>query len=70
MVSAARVLAPSVRAGGLPPRKPEVPYVATPQVTVDEMLRLANVGPQDFVLDLGSGDGHSVTRWRAVRVDR
>jgi hypothetical protein len=40
--------------------KREVPYVATPQVTVDEMLRLANVGPQDFVLDLGSGDGRIV----------
>jgi len=38
----------------------EVPYVATPQITVDEMLRLANVGPQDFVLDLGSGDGRIV----------
>jgi len=38
----------------------EVPYVATPQVTVDEMLRLASVGPQDFVLDLGSGDGRIV----------
>jgi hypothetical protein len=40
--------------------KREVPYVATPQVTVDEMLRLASVGPQDFVLDLGSGDGRIV----------
>jgi hypothetical protein len=40
--------------------KREVPYVSTPQVTVDEMLRLANVGPQDFVLDLGSGDGRIV----------
>ena len=38
----------------------DVPYVPTPQVTVDEMLRLANVGPQDFVLDLGSGDGRIV----------
>ena len=37
-----------------------VPYVPTPQVTVDEMLRVANVGPQDFVLDLGSGDGRIV----------
>jgi len=37
-----------------------VPYVPTPQVTVDEMLRIANVGPQDFVLDLGSGDGRIV----------
>ena len=40
--------------------KREVPYVATPQITVDEMLRLANVGPQDFVIDLGSGDGRIV----------
>ena len=37
-----------------------VPYVATPQVTVDEMLRLAGVGPEDFVIDLGSGDGRIV----------
>lgn len=35
----------------------DVPYVPTPQVVVDEMLRLANVGPGDFVIDLGSGDG-------------
>ena len=40
--------------------KRDVPYVATPQVTVDEMLRLASVGPHDFVLDLGSGDGRIV----------
>ncbi len=38
----------------------EVPFVPTPQITVDEMLRLANVGPQDFVIDLGSGDGRIV----------
>jgi SAM-dependent methyltransferase len=29
-------------------------------VVVDEMLRLANVGPDDFVMDLGSGDGRVV----------
>jgi hypothetical protein len=39
---------------------PQVPYVPTPQVTVDEMLRLAGVGPKDFVIDLGSGDGRIV----------
>jgi phospholipid N-methyltransferase len=33
------------------------PYVPTPQVVVDQMLRMANVGPGDFVVDLGSGDG-------------
>ena len=37
-----------------------VPFVPTPQVTVDEMLRVAGVGPKDFVLDLGSGDGRIV----------
>ena len=35
----------------------DVPYVPTPPVVVEEMLRLANVGPDDFVIDLGSGDG-------------
>ncbi len=38
----------------------DVPYLATPQVTVDEMLRLAGVGPEDVVYDLGSGDGRVV----------
>ncbi len=33
------------------------PYVPTPQVVVDEMLRIGKVGPNDFVVDLGSGDG-------------
>jgi histone methylation protein DOT1 len=42
------------------PPKLDAPYVATPQVTVDEMLRIANVGPQDVVVDLGSGDGRIV----------
>lgn len=33
------------------------PFVPTPQVVVDEMLRMAKVGSEDFVVDLGSGDG-------------
>jgi hypothetical protein len=36
------------------------PYVPTPQSTVDRMLELARVGPDDFVIDLGSGDGRIV----------
>lgn len=36
------------------------PYVPTPQAVVDEMLRLANVHPDDVVVDLGSGDGRIV----------
>lgn len=37
-----------------------VPYFPTPQSTVDRMLELATVGPDDFVMDLGSGDGRIV----------
>lgn len=33
------------------------PFVPTPQVVVNEMLRMGKVGPKDFVIDLGSGDG-------------
>ncbi len=36
------------------------PYFPTPQSTVDRMLELAQVGPDDFVVDLGSGDGRIV----------
>ena len=38
----------------------DVVYVPTPQVVVDEMLRMAKVGPADYVIDLGSGDGRIV----------
>jgi SAM-dependent methyltransferase len=55
---------------------PEVPFVPTPEVAVEGMLKLAGVKPGDVVYDLGSGDGrivisavknHGVTR--AVGVD-
>ncbi len=35
----------------------DVIWVPTPDALVDRMLRMANVTPQDFVMDLGSGDG-------------
>lgn len=35
----------------------DVPFVPTPYVVIDEMLRLAQVNATDFVMDLGSGDG-------------
>jgi len=41
-----------------PPR--DAPYFPTPQSVVDRMLELAKVGPGDFVIDLGSGDGRIV----------
>jgi SAM-dependent methyltransferase len=36
------------------------PYVASPEMIVEEMLRLAEVGKDDVVYDLGSGDGRIV----------
>lgn len=36
------------------------PYVASPEMIVEEMLRLAGVGKDDVVYDLGSGDGRIV----------
>lgn len=38
----------------------DVVYVPTPQVVVDTMLRMANVGAGDYLIDLGSGDGRVV----------
>lgn len=40
--------------------EPRVPYVPTPQAVVDRMLEIAKVGPQDYLIDLGSGDGRIV----------
>lgn len=38
----------------------DVPYVPTPPAVVQAMLRVAQVGPDDVVYDLGSGDGRIV----------
>ena len=38
----------------------DVVWVPTPQVVVDKMLDMARVGPKDYVMDLGSGDGRTV----------
>jgi hypothetical protein len=38
----------------------DVPYVSTPDFVVEEMLNVAGVGPGDYVIDLGSGDGRIV----------
>lgn len=51
----------SVPAGG--------PYVPTPHLIVERMLTLAKVGPNDYLIDLGSGDGRlaiaAVTQFKA-----
>ncbi len=48
---------------------PGAPYVPTPDAIVDAMLELAETGPGDRVVDLGSGDGripiHAVARFHA-----
>ncbi|HEX2827786.1 MAG TPA: class I SAM-dependent methyltransferase [Burkholderiales bacterium] len=38
----------------------DVVYVPTPQIVVDEMLKMAKIGPNDYLIDLGSGDGRFV----------
>jgi hypothetical protein len=38
----------------------DVVWVPTPQPLVDKMLDLAKLTPQDYVIDLGSGDGRTV----------
>jgi SAM-dependent methyltransferase len=43
-----------------PKRQPDIHFVPTPEEVVDAMLRLAEVGPNDVVYDLGSGDGRIV----------
>ena len=38
----------------------DVIWVPTPQALVDKMLDMAKVTSQDYVIDLGSGDGRTV----------
>lgn len=38
----------------------DVVWVPTPQALVDKMLDMAKATPQDYVIDLGSGDGRTV----------
>jgi cyclopropane fatty-acyl-phospholipid synthase-like methyltransferase len=61
----------SAGAGAQAPPTPEVvaPGVPSPGSVVDAMMKLADVGPDDYVVDLGSGDGRiviaAVARYRA-----
>ena len=57
MLGAAMVLGVTIAAGAA---EPTVPYVPTPQEVVERMLEIAKVGPQDYLIDLGSGDGRIV----------
>jgi hypothetical protein len=57
MLGVAMVLGVAIAAGAA---EPSVPYVPTPQEVVERMLEIAKVGPQDYLIDLGSGDGRIV----------
>jgi SAM-dependent methyltransferase len=54
-----------------------IPFVPTPEFVVDRMLEMAEVGKDDLLLDLGSGDGRIVitaaqrygARARGVEID-
>ncbi|OFW27737.1 MAG: hypothetical protein A3H97_09025 [Acidobacteria bacterium RIFCSPLOWO2_02_FULL_65_29] len=46
--------------GPAPSRAPDVHYEPTPHSVVTEMLKLAQVGANDIVYDLGCGDGRIV----------
>jgi SAM-dependent methyltransferase len=63
-VSRRRALVAAAAAASLPAlvraQQNAGPYVPTPWKIVDDMLRLAQVRRDDFVMDLGSGDGRLV----------
>ena len=75
LARSSRLLAAAVLMAGAAPlhaQRPslDVPFVPTNQPTVEAMLRIANVGPNDFVIDLGSGDGRiliTAARQRGAR---
>ena len=52
----AQVAAPAAA----PAKTPDVIFVPTPEAVVDAMLKVANVGANDVLYDLGGGDGRIV----------
>src|SRR5687768_1243423 len=67
VIGAALCALPSVALAQAKPFEPtvgqagkDVVWVPTPQALVEKMLDLAKVTPQDFLMDLGSGDGRTV----------
>lgn len=51
----ATVLIPTL--GGFAAPELDIPFVPTPHTLVEFMLDLAGVGPSDYLIDLGCGDG-------------
>ena len=51
---------PVFAADAAPKITEETPYVPSPRIVVDTMLRMADVHEGDFLIDLGSGDGRII----------
>lgn len=51
------LLAPAAPVAAIPEEDLDVPYVPTPVRVVNRMLDMAELGPGDYLIDLGSGDG-------------
>ncbi len=47
-------------AASYPARAADAPYVQTPWNVVDALLKMGGVGPNDYLIDLGSGDGRII----------
>jgi SAM-dependent methyltransferase len=58
--AAGLMVALALAAPQLPARAPDIFFTPTRHAIADAMLRLADVGPDDIVFDLGSGDGRIV----------
>ena len=56
----AALAAAALGAAGARAQGDEVPFVVTPDNVTLAMLQLAKVGPEDYLIDLGSGDGRIV----------
>jgi SAM-dependent methyltransferase len=59
-VALVRALLLALLTGAAAAQDVDVPFVVTPDNVTREMLKLADVKPGDFVIDLGSGDGRIV----------
>src|SRR5256714_9758796 len=60
LAAAMLLTATAATAADLQPVKDAGPYVPSPQSVVADMLRYADVSANDFLIDLGSGDGRIV----------
>jgi protein-L-isoaspartate O-methyltransferase len=60
LLPASLVALPLAGAAGAATELEVAPYVPSPQGIVAEMLQLADVGPEDYIIDLGAGDGRIV----------